>query len=80
MSNSNSNNSNGNTNCKTKTLYEGKVKTGEGAAQDSSIARALLKVSLDNADTVIEGAPRSRVRDLGSYHFLLDLSARRQIT
>jgi len=60
MSNSNSNNSNGNTNCKTKTLYEGKVKTGEGAAQDSSIARALLKVSLDNADTVIDGAPGSR--------------------
>ena len=57
---SNSNNSNGNTNCKTKTLYEGKVKTGEGAAQDSSIARALLKVSLDNADTVIDGCPFCR--------------------
>ena len=47
--------SNGNT--KIKSSYEGKVKTGGSSAQDSGISRASLEVSLDNADTVIEGAP-----------------------
>jgi len=47
--------SNGNT--KIKSSYEGKVKTGGSSAQDSGISRASLEVSLDNADTVIEGGP-----------------------
>jgi hypothetical protein len=47
--------SNGNT--KIKSSYEGKVKTGGSSAQNSGISRASLEVSLDNADTVIEGAP-----------------------
>jgi len=46
-----------NRNTKIKSSYEGKVKTGGSSAQDSGVSRASLEVSLDNADTVIEGGP-----------------------
>jgi hypothetical protein len=39
---------------------KGKSKPERTWLEDSSIARASLEVSLDNADTVIDGAPGSR--------------------
>lgn len=44
-------------NTKTQTFYEGKSKTGGGMAHGSRMATGSLEVSIDNADTVIEGAP-----------------------
>src|SRR5271169_4950327 len=45
---------------KAKAPTKGKSKPEGAWPADSSIARASLEVSLDNADTVIDGAPGSR--------------------
>jgi hypothetical protein len=60
----NNSNSKSNSNSNSKSSHEGKVKTGGSAAQDSSIARVSLEVSLDNAHTVIEGGPPIMVPNL----------------